>query len=96
MTDKINPILEMEFTPDELAKLNSVMNSCVVSLRHQMDINDQMKEMVAELASELEIKPQDIMEVARTLFKQTLPQKRAKQQVLETLMIKLGYDIDSE
>lgn len=81
---------------DEVQKLKSVVNSLVVSLQHMDDIREQMKEMVSEIAEDLEIKKGDITGVAGALHKQNIMEKRAKQDALEDMLETLGYEINED
>lgn len=85
---------DKNLTGEEIQKLKSVVNSLVVSLVHIDDIREQMKEMVAEIAEDLDIKKPDISALAATLHKQNIAEKRAKQEALEELMETLGYEVD--
>ncbi len=86
-------IKDKNLSPDEVAKLKSLINSVVVSLTHIDDIRSQMKEDVAEVAAELDIKPAEITEAAKTLHKQNMAAKRRKLSATEEMLTELGYDI---
>lgn len=87
-------LADKNLSGDEVQKLKSVVNSLVVSLQHIADIREQMKEMVSEIAEDLEIKKADITAAAGALHKQNIAEKRAKQDALEDLLETLGYELD--
>lgn len=88
---------DKNLSTEEITKLKSVVSALTVSLQHIDDIKEQMKEMVAEIAEELEIKKSDISAAAGALHKHNVAEKRAKQDALEELLETLGYEInDSE
>lgn len=90
----VESLKDKNLSGDEVQKLKSVVNSLVVSLQHIEDIREQMKEMVTEIAEDLEIKKADITAAAGALHKQNIAEKRAKQDALEDLLETLGYEID--
>ena len=92
----MSDINSKHFTPDEIKKLKSVINSCVVTMQHQFDLAEHMKEIVQDAAQDLDIKPQQIKDAARVLFKQNLDQIRSKQDAIETLLEAAGYDFGSD
>lgn len=84
------------FTPDETQKLKAIINSCVVTMQHQFDLAEHMKEIVQDAAQELDIKPQQIKDAARVLFKQNLMQMRSKHADIEAILEAAGYDFGAE
>lgn len=86
---------DKNLTVDEINKLKSVISACTVSLQHIDDIKEQMKEMITEIAADLEINKAEIGAAAAALHKQNVAEKRAKQDALEEMLEALGYEINS-
>ncbi len=87
---------DKNLSTEDITKLKSVISALTVSLQHIDDIKEHMKETVAEIAEELEIKKADITAAAGALHKQNVAEKRAKQDALEELLETLGYEINDE
>jgi hypothetical protein len=96
MAKQTQSIKDKQLTADEIEKLKSCVNAVVVNLQYAKDIADQTKELVSEVADELEINGTEIKDAARTLFMQNLAAKRAKQTAMEELLETLGYTLDEE
>ena len=87
---------DKNLSTEDITKLKSVISALTVSLQHIDDIKEHMKETVAEIAEELEIKKADITAAAGALHKQNVAEKRAKQDALEELLETLGYEINDD
>ena len=91
-----NSVFDKSFKQDEIDKLKSVLNSCVVSLQHIEDIREQMKEIVQEAADELEIKSAEINKAAKALHKQNIASARSAVEAVEELLQVAGFDTSGD
>lgn len=85
-------VFDKNFNDKEIEKLKNTLNSCRVTLRHIDDLKAQMKELVQELADDLEIKPSEINKAARALYKEDIADKRTQHEAIEELLSMAGYD----
>ena len=92
----MSDIFDKSFKENEIEKLKSVLKSCQVTLQHIDDLKEQMKELVCEIADELEIKPSEINKAARSLYKNDIAEKRAQHEAVEELLGIAGYDVSGD
>ncbi|AUS03044.1 coil containing protein [Vibrio phage 2.275.O._10N.286.54.E11] len=85
-------IFDKSFKPEEVSKLKTILDTCRVSLQHIKDIQEQMKDDIREVAEELDIKPSEINQAAKALFKEDIAAKREKHEAVEELLEIAGYD----
>lgn len=89
-------IKDKHLTAPEVAKLKSTVNAIVVSLQQMEDARISYSDLAGATAAELDLKKAEIIDAARTLHKQNIAAKRAKQDAVEDILTTLGYDLDDE
>jgi hypothetical protein len=78
-------------SPEDKRKFEAFMEAAKQHLQQIDDQNESMRDLAKHLAEEMGIKPQPLLEAARTAHKNNLSQKRDNMSLMELILHITGH-----